>query len=46
VTLNMHLVWPAVPFWIGIMLFLAWSSVAVDSRAWPGLLALVWRWWR
>ena len=32
VTLNMRLVWPAVPFWIGIILFLAWSSVAVDSR--------------
>jgi hypothetical protein len=24
--------WPVVPFWIGIILFLAWSSVAVDSR--------------
>jgi hypothetical protein len=32
VTLNMHLVWPVVPFWIGIVVFLAWSSVAVDSR--------------
>jgi hypothetical protein len=32
VTLNMHLVWPVVPFWIGIIVFLAWSSVAVDSR--------------
>lgn len=32
VTLNMRLVWPIVPFWIGIVLFLAWSSVAVDSR--------------
>ncbi len=32
VTLNMRLVWPVVPFWIGIILFLAWSSVAVDSR--------------
>jgi|SRR5208282_286879 len=32
VTLNMRLVWPVVPFWIGIMLFLAWSSVAVDSH--------------
>jgi hypothetical protein len=32
VTLNMRLVWPVVPFWIGIIVFLAWSSVAVDSR--------------
>jgi hypothetical protein len=32
VTLNMRLVWPVVPFWIGVILFLAWSSVAVDSR--------------
>jgi len=32
VTLNMRLVWPVVPFWIGIILFLAWSSVNVDSR--------------
>ncbi len=32
VTLNMRLVWPVVPFWIAIMLFLAWSSLAVDSR--------------
>jgi len=32
VTLNMRLVWPAVPIWFGIILFLAWSSVAVDSR--------------
>ena len=32
VTLNMRLVWPVVPFWIGIIMFLAWSSVAVDSR--------------
>src|SRR5260370_2492164 len=32
VTLNMRLVWPIVPFWFGIILFLAWSSVAVDSR--------------
>src|SRR5713226_9128285 len=28
VTLNMRLVWPVVPLWIGIILFLAWSSVA------------------
>ena len=32
VTLNMRLVWPVMPFWIGIILFLGWSSVAVDSR--------------
>ena len=32
VILNMRLVWPVVPFWIGIILFLAWSSLAVDSR--------------
>lgn len=32
VTLNMRLVWPVVLFWFGIMLFLGWSSVAVDSR--------------
>jgi hypothetical protein len=31
VTVNMRLVWAILPFWIGIMLFLAWSSVAVDS---------------
>lgn len=32
VTLNMRLVWPAVPLWFGVILFLAWNSVAVDSR--------------
>lgn len=32
VTLTMRLVWPVVPFWIGIIVFLAWSSVDVDSR--------------
>jgi len=31
VTLNMRLVWPVVPIWIGIIAFLAWSSVSVDS---------------
>ena len=31
VTLNMRLVWPVVPIWIGIILFLAWEAVAVDS---------------
>jgi hypothetical protein len=28
----MRLVWPVVPLWIGVILFLAWSSVAADSR--------------
>src|SRR5271155_319674 len=32
VTVNMRLVWPIVPFWIGIILFLAWSSIDVNSR--------------
>jgi hypothetical protein len=32
VTLNMRLVWPAVAVWFGIILFLAWSSVSVDSH--------------
>ncbi|MGO9450165.1 MAG: hypothetical protein ACLQDV_03810 [Candidatus Binataceae bacterium] len=32
VTLNMRLAWPVVPAWIGIVLFLAWGSIAVDSR--------------
>jgi hypothetical protein len=32
VTLNMRLVWPIVTFWFGTLLFLAWGSVAVDSR--------------
>jgi hypothetical protein len=32
VTLKMRLVWPIMPFWFSIILFLAWSSVAVDSR--------------
>ena len=31
VTLNMRLVWPVVPVWLGIMVFLGWSSIAVDS---------------
>jgi len=31
VTLNMRLAWPVMPFWIGIILFLVWASVAVDS---------------
>jgi hypothetical protein len=31
VTLNMRPVWPAVPFWIGVILFLAWGSVNVNS---------------
>ncbi len=32
VTLNMRLVWPVVPLWFGIILFLGWNSVAADSR--------------
>jgi hypothetical protein len=32
VTLYMRLVWPVVPIWIAIIVFLAWSSMAVDSR--------------
>ena len=32
VNLNMRLAWPVVPIWIGIILFLAWNSVSVDSR--------------
>ena len=31
VTLKMRLVWPVVPIWMGIILFLAWNSVSVDS---------------
>src|SRR5579863_6349680 len=31
VTVNMRLVWLVVPIWIGIVAFLAWSSVSVDS---------------
>ena len=31
VAVNMRLVWPVVPVWIGIIVFLAWSSVNVDS---------------
>jgi hypothetical protein len=32
VTVNMRLVWLVVPVWVGIILFLGWNSVAVDSR--------------
>jgi hypothetical protein len=32
ITLNMRLVWPVVFFWSGILLFLGWGSIAVDSR--------------
>jgi hypothetical protein len=32
VTLKMRLVWPTMPFWFSIILFMAWNSVAVDSR--------------
>jgi hypothetical protein len=38
VTVNMRLVWPVVPLWIGVIVFRAWSSVAVDSRV-AGLFA-------
>ncbi len=31
VAVNMRLVWPVIPVWIGIIIFLAWSSVSVDS---------------
>ena len=31
VTVSMRLVWPVIPVWIGIIAFLAWSSVSVDS---------------
>ena len=31
VTVNMRPVWPVIPFWIAVILFLAWSSVNVDS---------------
>ena len=31
VAVNMRLVWPVIPVWVGIILFLAWSSVNVDS---------------
>jgi len=31
VTVNMRLVWLVVPIWIGIIVFLGWSSVSVDS---------------
>jgi hypothetical protein len=31
VAVNMRLVWPVIPVWIGIIVFLAWSSVSVDS---------------
>jgi len=32
VTVNMRLMWLVVVIWFGIIAFLAWSSVAVDSR--------------
>jgi|SRR5208282_2879829 len=31
-TVNMRLVRPVVPLWIGIIIFLAWGAVAVDSH--------------
>jgi hypothetical protein len=32
VTISARLVWPVVPVWIGIIVFLIWSSVSVDSQ--------------
>jgi hypothetical protein len=32
VTVNMRLAWPVVAVWLGIIVFLAWGSVAIDSR--------------
>jgi hypothetical protein len=32
VSLKMRLVWPVVPFWLSVILFLTWGSVDVDSR--------------
>jgi hypothetical protein len=32
VTLTMRMVWPVMAVWCGILLFLLWNSVAVDSR--------------
>lgn len=31
-TVNMRLIWPVAIFWIGIVSFLAWNSIVVDSR--------------
>ncbi len=31
VAVNMRLVWPVIPVWVGVIVFLAWSSVNVDS---------------
>ncbi len=31
VTLNMRMVWPVVPVWFGIIVFLFWNSVTADS---------------
>jgi len=32
VTLNMRLLWPIVFVWSGIIIFLAWGSLAIESR--------------
>jgi len=32
VSLKLRLVWPIVPLWFSIILFLAWGSLSVDSR--------------
>jgi hypothetical protein len=34
-TLNMRLVWPVMGFWIGVVVFLAWSSIEVESSLGP-----------
>lgn len=32
VTLTMRMVWPVMAVWFGIVLFLLWNSLVVDSR--------------
>jgi len=31
-TVNMRLIWPVMPFWISVVIFLAWNSIEVESR--------------
>jgi hypothetical protein len=33
--LNMRMVWPVMVFWIGVVIFLLWSSIEVDSSLGP-----------
>jgi hypothetical protein len=40
-TLNMRLVWPVMVFWIGVVMFLAWSSIEVDSSLGPFRVRMV-----